>query len=82
MRTRILDFRFGLIDLEGVIFNRGILYRREFGRFLQGRYNISAKEALVFYQALKIDEPEPVNGCADSDVQPEPQGEACRSSLP
>ena len=51
MGTRILDFRFGLIDLEGVIFNPGILYRREFGRFLQGRYNISAKEALVFYQA-------------------------------
>jgi hypothetical protein len=28
MGTRILDFRFGLIDLEGVIFNPGILYRR------------------------------------------------------
>ncbi len=51
MGTRILDFRFGLIDLEGVIFNAGILYRREFGRFLQGGYGISSKEALRFYQA-------------------------------
>lgn len=51
MGTRILDFRFGLVDLEGVIFNQGILYRREFGRFLQHRYHISAKEALLFYQA-------------------------------
>jgi phosphoglycolate phosphatase-like HAD superfamily hydrolase len=50
MGTRILDFRFGLIDLDGVIFNAGILYRREFGRFLQARYNISAKEGLLFYQ--------------------------------
>lgn len=50
MRTRILEFRFGLVDLEGVIFNPGILHRREFGRFLQGRYNISAKEALRFFQ--------------------------------
>ncbi len=51
MRTRILDFRFGLVDLEGVIFNPGLLYRREFGRFLQERVGISAKEALRFYQA-------------------------------
>lgn len=51
MRTRILEFRFGLVDLEGVIFNPGILVRREFGRFLHGRYNISAKEALRFFQA-------------------------------
>lgn len=51
MGTRILDFRFGLIDLEGVIFNVGILHRREFGRFLQGQYGISAKEGLRFYQA-------------------------------
>lgn len=51
MGTRILDFRFGLVDLEGVIFNPDILYRREFGRFLQRRYQISAKEALLFYQA-------------------------------
>jgi beta-phosphoglucomutase-like phosphatase (HAD superfamily) len=51
MGTRILEFRFGLVDLEGVIFNLGILYRREFGRFLERRYHISAKEALRFYQA-------------------------------
>ncbi len=51
---RILDFRFGLVDLEGVIFNPGILYRREFGRFLQHRYQISAKEALRFYQAHEV----------------------------
>jgi phosphoglycolate phosphatase-like HAD superfamily hydrolase len=51
MGTRILEFRFGLVDLEGVIFNPGILYRREFGRFLERRYHISAKEALRFYQA-------------------------------
>lgn len=51
MGTRILNFRFGLVDLEGVIFNPGILYRREFGRFLQRRYQIPAKEALLFYQA-------------------------------
>jgi phosphoglycolate phosphatase-like HAD superfamily hydrolase len=51
MGTRILDFRFGLVDLEGVIFNPSILYRREFGRFLQARYPITAKEALRFYQA-------------------------------
>ncbi|MFQ5846993.1 MAG: hypothetical protein ACE5IQ_04875 [Candidatus Methylomirabilales bacterium] len=51
MGTRILDFRFGLVDLEGVIFNPGILYRREFGRFLQQRYQIAAKDALRFYQA-------------------------------
>lgn len=50
MRTRILEFRFGLVDLEGVIFNPGILYRREFGRFLERQYHISAKEALRFYQ--------------------------------
>ncbi|MFQ5881354.1 MAG: HAD family hydrolase [Candidatus Methylomirabilales bacterium] len=50
MGTRILDFRFGLVDLEGVVFNPAILYRREFGRFLQHRYRISAKEALLFYQ--------------------------------
>jgi len=57
MGTRILEFRFGLVDLEGVIFNPGILYRREFGRFLERRYHISAKEALRFYQA---DEPLPL----------------------
>ncbi|MFQ5657986.1 MAG: HAD family hydrolase [Candidatus Methylomirabilales bacterium] len=51
MAIRIFDFRCGLVDLEGVIFNPGILYRREFGRFLQQRYGISAKEALLFYQA-------------------------------
>lgn len=51
METRILDFRFGLVDLDGVIFDPGILHRREFGRFLQSQYNISAKEALLFYQA-------------------------------
>lgn len=51
MATRILDFQWGLVDLEGVIFNPGILFRREFGRFLQHRYRISAKEALLFYQA-------------------------------
>ncbi|MFQ5962108.1 MAG: hypothetical protein ACE5MG_11995 [Candidatus Methylomirabilales bacterium] len=51
MGTRILDFRFGLIDLDGVVFNAGILYRREFGRFLQGRYSISVKEGLRFYEA-------------------------------
>ena len=50
MGTRILEFRFGLVDLEGVIFNPGILYRREFGRFLERQYHISAKEALRFYQ--------------------------------
>lgn len=50
MGTRILDFRFGLVDLDGVLFNLGILYRREFGRFLQARYDISAKQALRFYQ--------------------------------
>lgn len=54
MGTRILEFRFGLVDLEGVIFNPGILYRREFGRFLQHRYQISAKEALRFYQAHEM----------------------------
>ncbi len=54
MGTRILDFRFGLVDLEGVIFDAGILYRREFGRFLQHRYQISAKEALRFYQAHEL----------------------------
>ena len=59
MGTRILDFRFGLVDLEGVIFNSGILYRREFGRFLQRRYQIPAKEALLFYQAH---EPLPLEG--------------------
>jgi phosphoglycolate phosphatase-like HAD superfamily hydrolase len=51
MGTRILEFRFGLVDLEGVVFNLGILYRREFGRFLEHRYHIPAKEALRFYQA-------------------------------
>jgi phosphoglycolate phosphatase-like HAD superfamily hydrolase len=51
MGTRIFDFRFGLVDLEGVVFNPGILYRREFGRFLERGYRISAKEALRFYQA-------------------------------
>src|SRR3989304_3054930 len=51
MGARILEFRFGLVDLEGVIFNPGILYRREFGRFLERRYHISAKEALRSYQA-------------------------------
>ncbi len=50
MGTRILEFRFGLVDLEGVIFNPGILYRREFGRFLERQYHISAKGALRFYQ--------------------------------
>lgn len=34
-----------------MIFDPGILYRREFGRFLQARFNISAKEALLYYQA-------------------------------
>src|SRR3989304_589480 len=57
MGTRILGFRFGLVDLEGVIFNPGILSRREFGRFLERRYHISAKEALRSYQA---DEPLPL----------------------
>jgi phosphoglycolate phosphatase-like HAD superfamily hydrolase len=51
MGTRIFDFRFGLVDLDGVVFNPGILYRREFGRFLERGYRISAKEALRFYQA-------------------------------
>lgn len=51
MKTRILDFQFGLVDLDGVIFDPGILHRREFGRFLQAQYNISAKEGLLFYQA-------------------------------
>ncbi|MFQ5803544.1 MAG: hypothetical protein ACE5JQ_11675 [Candidatus Methylomirabilales bacterium] len=50
MGTRILDYRFGLVDLEGVIFNPGLLDRREFGRYLQRRYQIAAKEALLFYQ--------------------------------
>jgi len=59
MGTRILEFRFGLVDLEGVIFNPGILYRREFGRFVQHRYQIPAKEALRFYQAH---EPLPLEG--------------------
>lgn len=54
MATRILDFRFGLVDLEGVIFNPGVLYRREFGRFFQDRYQISAKEALRFYQSHEL----------------------------
>jgi len=51
METRILDFPFGILDLEGVVLNPGILYRREFGRFLERRFRISAKEALLFYQA-------------------------------
>src|SRR3970040_2276349 len=57
MGTRILEFRFGFVDLEGVIFTPGILYGREFGRFLERRYHISAKEALRSYQA---DEPLPL----------------------
>jgi beta-phosphoglucomutase-like phosphatase (HAD superfamily) len=51
MRTRVLDFHFGLIDLDGVVFNPELTNRREFGRFLEPRYRISAKEALRFYQA-------------------------------
>jgi phosphoglycolate phosphatase-like HAD superfamily hydrolase len=51
MKTRILDFPFGILDLEKVVLNPGILYRREFGRFLERRFRISAKEALLFYQA-------------------------------
>lgn len=51
METRIFDFPLGIVDLEGVVLNPGILYRREFGRFLERRFQISAKEALLFYQA-------------------------------
>jgi beta-phosphoglucomutase-like phosphatase (HAD superfamily) len=79
MGTRILEFRFGLMDLEGVIFNAGILYRREFGRFLQGRYNISAKEGLRFYQAheaLPLEE-KFVRLLAEHDRPPGEAPEAC-----
>ncbi|MFQ5839699.1 MAG: HAD family hydrolase [Candidatus Methylomirabilales bacterium] len=51
LEMHLLRYPAVLVDAEGVVLDRELLRRREFGRFLQRRLNLSPKTGLLFYQA-------------------------------